>query len=130
MIQLERLTHDLDVGDWQEAYRGIVVTLRLNPPGGEWEPGDGEKKPWDTAWDHAVAEQLERVTIPARLTDDATGEVIEIRTARDFYELSRRRDFDPAILTWALRQYSALRNEWVSGQLKNSGSASGTPAGT
>lgn len=131
-IQLRKLVHKLDAGDFTDAYAGIVIEFLLNGPIVEWQAPwadieDEAKKaaaraaapPWERAFYYGMAAQWERVIIPPELTDDGEGEVIEIQTARDYYGLERRQDFDPAILTWANRQFSRDYAAWVDGALKN-----------
>jgi len=131
-IKLRKLIHEVDAGEMNEAYAGIVIELLLNAPIVDWQPPwagieDEAKKtaarasapPWERAFYYGMAAQWERVIIPPELTDDGQGEVIEIETAEDYYRLEHRQDFDPGILTWANRQFSRDYAAWVDGALKN-----------
>lgn len=131
-IRLPMLTHDVDLGKWQPAYAGLVVTVCLNPPVLEYEPPwagvEDEKETarireqspaWAGAFYHVAAARLVQVTIPAPMTDGGREEVIHLETAEDVYRLEHRADFDPGILAWVLSEYPQIRSRHLAGALKN-----------
>jgi hypothetical protein len=145
-FKLPDITHTVDLKDWTPAYAGIEVTFHLNPPIVEYVPPwagiEDEKErekartkhlkaqPWHTEFYHVVARQIVSVRFPPEMTESGQEEVVRMDTPEAFWKLENDTSFDPGILTWALRQYSGLRNEWLQGALKNSASASGKQPGS
>jgi len=121
-FRLPRLTHEVDLGEWQPRYAGIVLEIVLNPPVVEFDDSgdaDQERAPWETAFYHGAAARLVRLVAPGELTDSGQEEAVDLDSAEAVYRLERRPDFDPAILAWILSEYSRLRSEYLAGALKN-----------
>ena len=121
-FRLPALVQAVDVGEWQPRYAGIVLEVRLNPPVVRFEAEEAEgeeRKPWETAFYHGAAARLERLVVPAELTDSGQEEVVVLDSPEAVYRLEHRQDFDPGILAWILSEYPRLRNEYLEGALKN-----------
>lgn len=138
-FKLPKLTWDLDCGPL--GYPGLVVTFLLNPELGEYKPpeqpwadlrsrGDAgpvregikvqrEAPPWEGEFYWSLARIIEAVRVPAEYTTGGREETIPIDSAQAVYELERAPGFDPQVLHWALRQYSAQRQERLRVERKN-----------
>lgn len=126
-IKLPRLTWDLDCGEMTPEYKGLIFTYWLNPPhelgqqAEETSEAKKGRKPWETPFLRTLELVLDRVTVPAELTDDEDESeiVIENPSAEDIYKLQREPGFDPQILVWATAQYQTRRIERLKVEVKN-----------
>jgi hypothetical protein len=126
---LPRLTTDVDCA--AIGYPDLAVRFWLNPPIEEYAPPwvhiqdamerrrRQQAEPWLGEYYHALARQIEAVTVPGAMTADGQDEVVTIQDGRSLWELEHRADFDPQILVWATNQYVRLRSERLRIELKN-----------
>jgi len=121
MLRLPTLTTDVDCAPI--GYPGLIVRFWLNPPLGDYAPPWAgieddqkrakaqEREPWLSEWFHGMGRNVIAVLVPGAYTETGQDEEITVGSGRDYYDLERRDDFDPAILNWAALQFASERNE-------------------
>ena len=115
-FKLPKLTTDVDCEPI--GYPGLTVTFWLNPTGETYEPPqDGE--PWESAYWYGLGRTIERVTVPAEMTESGEEQVIEIPDGKALYELVDAPGFDYQIIIWSLNQYQEQRQARLQAELKN-----------
>lgn len=116
-IRLPRFTWEVDCKPL--GYPGIIMVFWLNPPVDDTVDEEVTDQPWTSPFYQVMSRLTDRVIIPGEFMDSGKELIIEVDTARDAYDLDHRPDFDPQILTWTRRQYSAHRQERLKAELGN-----------
>lgn len=116
MFNLPRLMTVIDCGPI--GYPGLEVEFWLNPTRLDYEP-PAEGEPWESSYWFALGRTIERVTVPAEMTESGKRTTIEIPDARAIYDLAEAPGFDWQIIVWAFEQYGKQRQERLKVELGN-----------
>ena len=129
---LPRLTWELDCEPL--GCPGVKIVFWLNAdiemknvP--SWSKVEGEEKQrealkkapaWDNWFYYQILHCVDWIVVPAQYLKDAEGETrVTFASAQEVWEFEHAPGFDPQILQWALKQYSAQRQARLQAEAKN-----------